>query len=357
VVNVRAASAFVCAFGLFAGQAALAEADKSTSINPGMTVAPVLKGQPGGGLITQPIQSGTSSTSLQSGTSSTSLQTSTSSTTLQTGTDSTMLKVGTDSTLLKMGTDSTLLKMGTDSTLLQTGTQSSLLQTGIERKGGPVNVLFLVDCSFSMKEKLSGADGAKMHAATQVLEQALARIPSDINVGLRVFGQGSFLPGMDCQSTALLVPLGTGNRATMITKVRNLKPFGMTPLEYAIRQAAEDDFSDSKGTKTLILITDGADTCGGDPCRFIRELPMLGIRVKVDIVGLVVRDKQGKEQLNCIAEQSGGKYYDANTAGQLIESVSTSVNKAISGQVLSPAHAKNTETPPELQPIQPFVAH
>jgi len=356
VIDIKAIAAFVCAFCMASGQLALAEAEKSSVMNPGMTVAPVLKGQPGGGLITQPVQGATSSTNLQTGTSSTSLQTGTSSTTLQTGTSSTTLQTGTDSTLLKVGTDSTLLKMGTDSTLLKMGTDSTLLQTGIERKGGPVNILFLVDCSFSMRDKLSGSDH-KMHAATQVLEQALARIPNDINLGLRVFGQGSFLPGMDCQSTALLVPLGTGNRASIITKVRNLKPFGMTPLEYAIRQAAEDDFSDCKGTKTLILITDGADTCGGDPCKFIRELPMLGIKVKVDIVGLVLKDKQGRDQLNCIAEQSGGKYYDADTAAQLIDSVSTSVNKAISGQVLSPNHAKNTETPPELQEIKPFMAH
>jgi Mg-chelatase subunit ChlD len=343
-----------CAWAIGLGQTALADTNQ---ISPGMTVTPVLKGQKGGGLITEPIQSGTSSTALQTGTKSTTLQTGTDSTLLKTGTDSTLLKTGTDSTLLKTGTDGTLLQVGTASTLLQTGTQSSLLQTGIEHRGGPVNILFVVDCSYSMSQKLSGSGGKKMYAATQVLEQALARIPNDVNLGLRVFGQGSFLPGMDCQATALLVPIGTGNRATIRNKVANLKPFGMTPLEYALRQAAEDDFSDCKGTKTLILITDGADTCKGDPCRFIRELPMLGIRVKVDIVGLDIGDKEGRNQLHCIAEESGGKYYDANTAAQMIDSVSTSVNKAISGQVISPSTAKNTETPPELQPIQPFVAH
>jgi Ca-activated chloride channel family protein len=294
------------------------------------------------------------------------LQTGADSTLLKTGTDSTLLKTGTDSTLLKTGTDSTLLKTGTDSTLLQTGTQSTLIQGNIEHQGGPVNILFLLDCSFSMKEKLGGGQPQKMEAAKQVLQEGLARIPPDINVGLRVFGQGMGMgmaafsnPLVDCRQTALLVPMGLGNRRSIIEKVRNMRPYGMTPLEFALRQAAEDDLSVCKGQKVLILISDGADTCGGDPCRFIRQLPMLGIKLKVDVVGLDIRDRGARKELNCVAESSGGKYYDANTAAQLIESVSKSVNTAISGRVLPKGDtpAKNIETPVELQPIQPFVAH
>jgi len=290
----------------------------------------------------------------------------TQSTTLQTGTSSTTLQTGTQSTLLQTGTQSTMLQTGTDSTLLQTGTQSTLIQGNVEHAGGPVNILFLLDCSFSMKEKLGMGQPQKMEAAKQVLQEGLARIPPDINVGLRVFGQGMGMgmsafsnPLVDCRQTALLVPMGIGNRRSIIEKVRNMKPFGMTPLEFALRQAAEDDLSVCKGQKVLILISDGADTCGGDPCRFIRQLPMLGIKLKVDVVGLDIRDRGSRKELNCVAESSGGKYYDANTAAQLIDSVSKSVNTAISGRVLikDSQPAKNIETPPELQPIQPFVAH
>jgi Ca-activated chloride channel homolog len=309
----------------------------------------------------------TSATAEQEGSkTSTALQAGTQSTTLQTGTSSTTLQTGTSSTTLQTGTQSTLLQTGTDSTMLQTGTQSTLIQGNVEHAGGPVNILFLLDCSFSMKEKLGMGQPQKMEAAKQVLQEGLARIPADINVGLRVFGQGSGMgmsafsnPAVDCMQTALLVPLGIGNRRTIIEKVRNMKPFGMTPLEFALRQAAEDDLSVCKGQKILILISDGADTCGGDPCRFIRQLPMFGIKLKVDVVGLDIRDRGSKKELNCVAEASGGKYYDANTAAQLIDSVSKSVNTAISGRVLLKENqpAKNTETPTELQPIQPFVAH
>ncbi len=195
-----------------------------------------------------------------------------------------------------------------------------------------------------MKEKMS--DGMqKIEAAKQVLQNALARIPSDINIGLRVFGQNgstgmsskffSNLMGEDCQQTALLVPLGQGNRRSVLEKVRDIRAFGMTPLAYALTLAAQSDFSGAQGNKIIILISDGADTCGGDPCRVISMLPAYGIKIKVDVVGLnLKRDRLAREELNCITERSGGKYSDANSANDLIDSVSASVNKAIYGRVI-----------------------
>lgn len=248
--------------------------------------------------------------------------------------------------MLQTGTQSTTLTTGTAATMIQSGTQSNLLQGNVGRDAGPVNILFLIDASFSMKEKLGGGD-QKMDAAKMVMQQAMSRIPSDVNVGLRVFGQlFNNDPMFDCRQTALLVPCGQGNRRSIIERVRKLHPYGLTPLEYALRQAAESDLAGLEGPKTLILITDGADTCGGDPCAFIRQLPRMGIKLKVDIVGLNLRrDPTARNQLNCISQASGGKYYDANTAAQLIDSISNSVNAAVSGRVITkPGQpVKNTE--------------
>ena len=108
----------------------------------------------------------------------------------------------------------------------------------------------------------------------------------------------------------------------------------------------------------MILITDGVDTCGGDPCSYIKTLKMRGISLRVDVVGLDIRRDNAKGKLDCIAKNSGGKYYGADTAAKLIESVSRSVSRAISGQVIiNPEHnkeIKNPETPPELIPILPM---
>ena len=275
---------------------------------------------------------------------------------LEGGTNSTTLQGGTDSTTLQGGTDSVMLQTGTDSVMLQTGTAGALIHGSAEREGGPVTVLFVVDASLSMKEKLEGKV-QKIDAAKSVLQKALSRIPSYVQVGVRVFGQ-FVSPGMECQATALLVPPGVGNRRTIIEKMRRVIPTGMTPITLALSQAAERDLKRVRGRKTIILITDGAETCGFDPCAYIRTLPARGIDCKVDIVGLDLKhDKHAKSQLDCIAKNSGGKYYDADTAAKLIESVAKSVSKAIQGTVLTPDESKkivNPNTPPELIPIVPL---
>jgi Ca-activated chloride channel family protein len=273
---------------------------------------------------------------------------------LQGGSQSNFLQTGMQSNLLQTGTQSNLLQTGTQSNLLQGGTAGTLIQGNVEHMGGPANILFLLDCSYSMKEKL-GHDGVpKMKAAKEVLRSAMQRIPSDVNVGLRIFGQGfNGIMDIDCRQTVLLVPLGTGNRGSIYKRMESIEAFGLTPLEYALRQCAEDDFRGCQGSKTIILISDGTDTCGGDPCAFIQVLPRYGIKIKCDVVGLELKnDKKARNELDCIAKTSGGKYYDANTAGELIESVSRSVDAAIQGRVLpkSSVPAKNVETIPETTP-------
>lgn len=268
---------------------------------------------------------------------------------------STPLTGGTASTTLQVGTQNTTLQVGTEQTLLQTGTSGTLIQAGVEREGGPINILFLVDASHSMIEKIPTGDGykeEKMESAKRVLQQSMANLPPDVNVGLRVFGQGfTNDPYSDCQSSALLVPIGKSNRRTFIEKVRELRAHGLTPLTYALTQA-ENDLRYCNGLKTVILISDGAETCGGDPCAYIDRLAQLGIKIKVDIVGLgLKREKEAKEQLGCIARVSGGKYYDANTAAELVNSITNSVKQAISGKILTKMKTPTTDIlPADLQP-------
>jgi hypothetical protein len=271
-----------------------------------------------------------------------------------------MLQGGTGSTMLQGGTGSTTLQAGTGSTQLQVGTANTLLQAGTSRDAGPVNILILLDMSMSMREPLKrdseGHKIQKVDAAKDVLFKALLKIPNDVNVGLRVFGQSAQPAAFACNATALLVPPGTNNRKSMMTKIRPLIPTGMTPLTYAIRSAAESDLRALPGKKTIILISDGQDTCGEDPCAYIKSLRSRGINIKLDIVGLNIEENAARDQLNCIAANSGGKYYNADTAAKLIESISHSVSQAISGQVIIPGktNVRNVETPPELIPILPM---
>ena len=223
----------------------------------------------------------------------------------------------------------------TSSSMVQGGTNSSLVHGGVDTQSQDVNILFLIDASYSMKEKFGGTD-RKMSAAKQVIEHAMAMIPASINVGCRVFGQSfSGAPEIDCRQTCVLVPLGRHNRGSLIAAVRTIQPAGLTPLEFALRRCAEEDFSRCQGTKTIILISDGLDTCGGDPCAYMTQLGRYGINIRCDVVGLELKkDHKAQEQLNCLAQSSGGKYYDASNSDDLIQSVAHSVKRAISGKVI-----------------------
>ncbi len=82
------------------------------------------------------------------------LQSGTQNTTLQTGTQNTMLQTGTQNTMLQTGTQNTMLQTGTVGTMIQSGANSSLIRGGVDRDAGPVNILILLDASYSMKENL-----------------------------------------------------------------------------------------------------------------------------------------------------------------------------------------------------------
>ena len=296
------------------------------------------------GIKSRDIQSGTNSTSVNGGARSDVLNAGTNSTTLQGGAGSTTLQTGTNSTMLRTGSDTTLLQVGTKSTALNIGAASTLIQGNVQRESLPVNVLILLDTSMTMKQGMDGLYPSKMEekieVARRVLQEATAAIPPQVKLGLRVFGGGtSHVDDIDCHQSALLVPIETGNRKTLISVAMGLKPAGMTPLAFALSQVP-DDFRDLHGIRRVVLVTDGMDTCNGDPCAEIKKLSSLGYKMKVDVVGIGVKhDQTARDLFNCIAQHSGGKYYDADTAAELAKGLKQSLADAVgdgvvSGQVL-----------------------
>jgi Ca-activated chloride channel family protein len=152
------------------------------------------------------------------------------------------------------------------------------------------------------------------------------------------------MPEIDCQQTTLLVPIGTGNRRSIIEKIRQIHPYGVTPLTRALMEAGRD-LSPLSGKKHVILISDGAETCGGNPCEYVRRLIAMGIKIKIDIVSMgLKRDKEARSQLNCVAAASGGKYYDSNTSAELVDNLSRTVNTALSGRVITKPSAATIKT-------------
>ncbi|HMS94529.1 MAG TPA: hypothetical protein PKA03_04815, partial [Tabrizicola sp.] len=88
------------------------------------------------------------------------------------------------------------------------------------------------------------------------------------------------------------------------------------------RAAAELKSTEEKAT--VILITDGIETCEADPCALGSELEASGVDFTAHVVGFGLSEEEGKA-VACLAENTGGKYIQASDAGQLVEALKTTV--------------------------------
>ncbi|MDN5563922.1 MAG: VWA domain-containing protein [Luteococcus sp.] len=176
-------------------------------------------------------------------------------------------------------------------------------------------MMLVLDSSGSMKEPAQGGM-TKIDAAKKSLTSLMGGLPVDTRVGLRVFGATVENKGDDgaCTDSQLVVPAGTDNRAALRAAVSSYKPYGETPIGFALTEAAKD--LGDKGKRSIVLVSDGVATCEPDPCEAAKQVAAKGVDVTIDVVGMSV-DDAARKQLQCIATAGKGKYYDVKNADQL----------------------------------------
>jgi Ca-activated chloride channel family protein len=180
-------------------------------------------------------------------------------------------------------------------------------------------LLLLFDSSGSMEEP-DDDGGTKIEAARQAFRDLIPRLPDDALVGLRVYGATVYDPSdpRACTDTQLVVPVGRVDRPALTQALASFRPYGETPIAYSLRQAAKD--LGTSGRRTILLVSDGEETCDPDPCATAREITGLGIEVKIDVVGYRV-DPEARKQLRCIADAGSGTFYEADDANDLAVSL------------------------------------
>ena len=189
-----------------------------------------------------------------------------------------------------------------------------------------------VDLVLDVSGSMRTADidgGTRMAAAKQAFNEVLDATPEEVELGIRTLGAD--YPGDDqktgCKDTAQLYPVGPLDRTEAKTAVATLSPTGWTPIGPALLKAA-GDFGDGDGSKRIVLISDGEDTCAPlDPCEVAREIAAKGIGLTIDTLGLVPNTKMRK-QLSCIAEATGGTYTSVEHTDELTDRVNQLVDRA-----------------------------
>lgn len=185
------------------------------------------------------------------------------------------------------------------------------------------DVEFILDVSGSMRKKLGSE--TQIETARKALLDALNEIPEGQLVAVRVYGHRVEQTDKEksCQDTELLVPFNTVDRSMVQGKVASLEPKGYTPIANSLL-AAKKDLLDvgltRESDRVIILLTDGEETCGGDPVAVLEKLKREGFNVTVYTVGFNV-DDVARNQLKQIAKVSGGKYFDAKDGKQLTKAL------------------------------------
>jgi Ca-activated chloride channel family protein len=178
--------------------------------------------------------------------------------------------------------------------------------------------IIVLDASGSMWGQIDGR--AKLEIAREALGSVLGGIDPATEIGLMAYGhreKGS------CEDIELVVPPAAGTGQAITDAANAMKFLGKTPLSEAVRRAAVE-LKSTEAKATVILITDGIETCEADPCALGAELEASGVDFTAHVVGFGLTEDEGKA-VACLAENTGGKYIQAADAGQLVEALKTTV--------------------------------
>ena len=185
----------------------------------------------------------------------------------------------------------------------------------------PMEIIF--DASGSMREKIDHR--RKMDVMKLVIPQIVDAMPAQQQVALRVYGHrvDSQKPAARTDSE-LVLPLAAVDKEKIKNIIYTLSPRGTTPIAYSLQQLPSD-FANVPGEKTVVLVTDGREEAGGDPLKVVQELLASGFKFRLNVVGFALADRESKQQMQGIAEMTGGKFYDASSAASLRDAVERSV--------------------------------
>jgi Ca-activated chloride channel family protein len=210
-------------------------------------------------------------------------------------------------------------------------------------------MVMVLDASGSMREP-HGDGRTRFQAGVAALRDVVATLPEDMEVGLRIYGSRIEDGPGSCEDSELAVPVGPVEEPALRRALGAARPLGNTPIAYSLREAAKD--LGEEGSRTIVLVSDGEESCGGDPCRVARELTGQGLDLHVDVVGFQV-DDAARNQLTCVAQAGRGTFYDAPDAAALVGQLTRLSSRAARAYVprgVPIEGADDATTAPTLEP-------
>ena len=198
------------------------------------------------------------------------------------------------------------------------------------------NVILILDASGSMWGRVDGRE--KILIAREVVGSVLADIGDKVDMGIIAYGHRR---KGDCSDIETVLPVGRVDVPLFTQVINSLQPKGKTPITASVLKAAEElRYREQKST--IILVSDGLETCKADPCALASRLEREGIDFTVHVVGFDLKNEDTRT-LQCLADNTGGRFLSADNADEL--------NAAI-GEVV--AEVQTVAPPPP--PPEPVMA-
>lgn len=190
--------------------------------------------------------------------------------------------------------------------------------------GQKTRILFLLDGSGSMLATMGNSNrwAVAVHLMGRVVDTL--RTVGDVEVGLRVFGHTQPNEKHDCYDTRLEVPFEPYNHKKFLQRLSMIKPLGYTSITQSLLAAAKDFPEDPTARNIIVIITDGIEECGGDPCAVSEALQKKGIILRPFIVGLGTDSEEFRNAYSC-----AGRYYNAESPEQFQKVLGVIINQAL----------------------------
>ncbi|PVA06411.1 VWA domain-containing protein [Thalassorhabdomicrobium marinisediminis] len=176
------------------------------------------------------------------------------------------------------------------------------------------NVVIVYDGSGSMWGQIDGT--SKVEIAREVLADLVTGWDDGAHLGLVAYGHRT---EGDCTDIETMIAPGPVDRDSFIATVNAINPVGKTPITASVRHAA-DLLSYRDAPATVVLISDGVETCNADPCALAAQLEQEGVAFTAHVVGFDL-DDAANASLACIADNTGGMFVPASNAAELTDAL------------------------------------
>jgi Ca-activated chloride channel family protein len=206
------------------------------------------------------------------------------------------------------------------------------------------SIVFIYDASGSMWGQIDGS--TKMEIAVSVLSEAVDGLPAQQQMALVAYGHR--VEG-DCRDVEFLVDMDNNSPLPVKAALNSIKPLGKTPLAYSA-SLVMTRLREKQIPATIILLTDGIESCDGDICSTVEQAKAEGLEFRMHIIGFGLQEDQ-TERLRCAAKAGGGRYFDASNA----EALSEVINDAVTNSVDKPAGNFSVYSHKNGRPVDAFV--